>query len=94
MDPSWKKEFNDLICSINKVKEVEELFNALFTPSEYEEFVKRWQIIKMLLEGKSQRAVSAELSVSITTVGRGAREIKYGNSHLKEYFNRLYPKSQ
>lgn len=92
MNTGWRKELNRLATSIQNVKEAEELFNELFTPAEYDEFAIRWQIVKMLIKGKPQRDVSKTLSISITTVSRGARELKYGKGSFNKFYQRLYKK--
>jgi Trp operon repressor len=45
----------------------------LLTPREYREFVKRWQIVKLLTRGTTQREIAKRLRVSIATVTRGSR---------------------
>ena len=50
----------------------------LCTPSEVVELGDRIAIFKLVLEGKTQREIAEELGISVTTVSRGARVIKYG----------------
>lgn len=90
MKPAWKKDLNTLLASVKDSREARELLSELFTPSEYDEFARRWQIIRMLIEGSPQRAISERLSVSVTTVSRGARELKYGNGAFRKYFERIH----
>lgn len=47
----------------------------LLTPSEYEEIIKRWQIVKRLYDGSPQRKIANSLQVGIGTVTRGSREL-------------------
>ena len=54
------------------------MLSDLLTPAEIEALSERWQIVQRLLAGQSQREVAAELGVSITTVSRGSRQLKYG----------------
>ena len=89
MSQAAKKEFNRLIASAKNPAEVAELFHTLLTPAEYEEFSNRWQIIKLLQEGSTQRDVRDRLKVSIATVTRGARELKYGSGILQRFYKRL-----
>jgi Trp operon repressor len=63
------------------------------TPAELKEFIKRWQIVKLLIEKKTQRFVKESVGVSIATVIRGAREVKYGNGIFQKFYSRLYPKN-
>lgn len=48
----------------------------LLTPSEYDEVVKRLQILRMLEQGIPQRKIAETLGVGIATVSRGARARK------------------
>ena len=47
----------------------------LLTPAEYKELALRWQIVKLLYRGISQRAIAQKLGVGIATVSRGSREL-------------------
>lgn len=85
-----KKEFNELIALLKDNREAEELFNELLSPQEYEVLILRWQIVKMLIEGVPQREIRDTLKVSIATVTRGSRELKYGKGAFQKYYSRLY----
>lgn len=89
MEADWKKELVNLILSSSNKGELDELLTALLTPSEYEELAKRWQIVKKLIEGVTQREIKNELNVSIATVTRGSREIRYGSNAFKRFYERL-----
>ena len=45
----------------------------LLTPSEYNEIITRWQIVKALNKGLPQREIAKKLNVSIAKVSRGSR---------------------
>ena len=92
MEADWKKELINLIDSSRNKGEMDGLLTALLTPSEYEELAKRWQIVKKLIEGVTQREIKKELNVSIATVTRGSREIQYGNGVFKKFYKRLCDK--
>ncbi len=66
-----------------------ELFlTTLLTISEKTELIKRYRIIKELLENtKTQREMASDLQVSIANVTRGSNLLKIGNnSDLKKIF--------
>lgn len=90
MDDGWRPELNALIASARNAREAGALLKELLTPAEYDELAMRWQIIRGLIEGETQRAVRDELETSIATVTRGARELKYGNGAFKKFYTRLY----
>lgn len=48
----------------------------ILTPTEFEEIVTRWQIIKQLSKGVPQRKIAKNLKVSITKITRGSRELR------------------
>lgn len=64
------------LTQLKTVVEVSNFFKELLTPSEIETLSKRWRILKMLSEGKSQRDIAQELRVSLCKVTRGAKILK------------------
>ncbi len=56
----------------------------LFTPAEIKDIANRWQIVKLLQRGKTQRKIAAELHVSLCKITRGSKELKKKGSVLKE----------
>lgn len=72
---------DDLVAALVELTEpaaISALLEDLLTPGEIEAVGERWQIVKRLRAGATQREVAAELGVSVTTVSRGARQLKYG----------------
>lgn len=65
------------------------LLNDLLTPAEVEALSERWAIVKALAAGQTQRQVAAELGASVTTVNRGARQLRYGTGGLNQAFDAL-----
>ena len=57
----------------------------LFTPSEIVELGERIAILQQLKQGKTQRDVAEDLGISVTTVSRGARVLKYGKGAIRQY---------
>ncbi|OGN29711.1 MAG: hypothetical protein A3A33_04440 [Candidatus Yanofskybacteria bacterium RIFCSPLOWO2_01_FULL_49_25] len=69
---------NDLLSilqdSAKDVMFLDEFLKDLLTPGEYDALVLRWQIIKRLAKGMTQREIAKELHIGISTVTRGSRE--------------------
>ena len=68
---------------IKELKTDKEIYNFLLeilTESEVATLSKRWRILKMLKEGRTQRDISKELQVSLCKVTRGAKILKQKNS--------------
>ena len=59
----------------------------LLTSAELETLSKRWQILKMLKEGITQREIAKELKVSLCKVTRGSQILKKKNSITNRYLN-------
>jgi TrpR family trp operon transcriptional repressor len=61
-----------------------DLLFALLTPREREEIALRWQLVQLLAEGLSQRAISGQLGISLCKITRGARELKSGSPGFRK----------
>jgi len=59
-------------------EEKEKLLDAIFTPDELLMLHNRWKVLDLLYKDIPQRAVKEQLGVSITTVTKGSRVLKYG----------------
>lgn len=65
------------------------LMKALFTPAERTQFALRWQIVKLLKQGLTQRAVAKRLKISIMKVSRGARELYDPHGGFNQIFKKI-----
>ena len=77
----------EIASSIKQLKSDKDIYNFLLeilTDSEVETLSKRWQILKMLKEGKTQRDISSALKVSLCKVTRGAKILKNKNSVISK----------
>ena len=69
----------EISAKIKNLKNKEEICNFLLeilTEAEVETLSKRWRILKMLNEGKTQREISKSLNVSLCKVTRGSKILK------------------
>lgn len=71
-------ELADIIVSIKERQIAKDFLKNILTPTELDEVAKRLQIVKLLKKGISQREIAKKLDVSIGTITRGSRELKYG----------------
>jgi TrpR family trp operon transcriptional repressor len=64
---------------------------AILTRRELEEVGGRWELVKLLARGDSQRSIAKQLGMSLCKITRGSRELKKRNSAfarvLGEYLN-------
>ena len=69
-----------ILLNLKSGKEVESFFSEIFTKSELEDLVKRWRIMELLAQGKTQREIANSLNVSLCKVTRGAKILKNKNA--------------
>lgn len=75
---------SDILWRISQ-EDMEWVVEDLFTPNEIIGLAERIVLLKSLKEGKTQREVATELGISVTTVSRGARVLKYGRGKVEKY---------
>jgi len=73
------------LSSIKNQNDMENFLNDLLTPQEVVDISDRINIIKLLKLWKTQRDIAQELWISITTVNRGSRVLKYGTWVVDKY---------
>lgn len=78
------------ILALKNVKEASEFFRDLLTMTEIKEFANRWQMVKMLSQGKSYMDIAEKLNVSTTTVTRVAYWLYHGLGGYETIAKRLY----
>ena len=83
------KELSRLLLEPRDRVELETLLQGLLTPGELEEIVKRWHLMVMLLEGRTQRDISHELGISLGKIARGSRLLKYGPPAFRRLVTRM-----
>jgi TrpR-related protein YerC/YecD len=72
--------------AINKLEtpeELKELLDDLCAPSEIHAMENRWNVAKMLSEGKTYQQIIDETQLSSAIVSRVKRVLDYGNGALK-----------
>lgn len=84
MNNNQINELADAVAEIKERQEAKDFLKNILTPVELEEIVKRLQIIKLLKKGMPQREIAKKLDVSIGTITRGSRELKYGAPGFKK----------
>ncbi len=84
MNDKFLNELVEVVISLKRKNLALAFLKNILTPAELEEIATRLQIVKLLKKGVSQREVAKKLNVSIGTVSRGARELKYGEQGFNQ----------
>jgi TrpR family trp operon transcriptional repressor len=76
-------EMSKTLAATNDSALIEGFLYSLFTKAEADEIAKRWALVKRIAEGVPQRAIAAELGLSLCKITRGSRELKKSDSFFK-----------
>ena len=78
------QELVEIFADTKDRKEMEMLFREIFTPSEIDTLTLRWQLLKDLYAGKTQRTIAATHKISLCKITRGSKLLKAKVSYLKK----------
>ena len=84
-----KGEIVDMLASETSGSQITALLDELFTESEVKDLCMRWELMKCLLQGKSQRVIADELGLSLCKITRGSKILKNDRSAVKKYLQNI-----
>ena len=84
------RELIDIFTRTRERRDMEILFKEIFTPNEIDTLTLRWQLLKDLYEGKTQRKIAAEHKISLCKITRGSKLLKAKGSYLKKVLDDYY----
>jgi TrpR family transcriptional regulator, trp operon repressor len=77
------RELASILARVDDERLVEDFLVSILTPREVAEVARRWELVKLLDGGMSQRAVSRRLGMSLCKITRGSRELQKRNSAFR-----------
>jgi TrpR-related protein YerC/YecD len=77
------------VTAIESIDEAKQFLRDLCTPAELQAMADRWLVVALLKKGESYRTISQTTGVSVTTIGRVARHLEYGNNGYNLIYERL-----
>lgn len=80
------EEITNFILKLNSQEEAQAFLKEMLSEAEMSALSKRWRILSMLAEGRTQRDIVKELKVSLCKVTRGSKLLKDKNSVITKYF--------
>ncbi len=82
MEP--KEELVNIFAKVNDRQEMERLLEELLTPKEMSDLCMRWQLMKELHEGNTQRSIAAKHRMSLCKITRGSKILKKEGSAVRK----------
>ena len=84
-------ELAEVISRIRDPELIRDLLVCILTERELREIYGRWELVKLLNRGMSQRKVAERLGMSLCKITRGSKELKKDNSALKRVIEEYLP---
>lgn len=94
MDRNIVDPFTDFAHTLARLHEpdlVERFLREILTPAEAADLGSRWELLKRLEAGETQRAIARSLHLSLCKITRGSRELKKPGSALRQVLSRFHP---
>lgn len=84
------QRLSEYLAQMSDAVKINQFLHELLTPAEIKDLDSRWEIIKLLEQGVTQRKIAVQLHVSLCKITRGSKELKKDSSHLREAVRHLY----
>ena len=78
-----------VMAKTNDETKIAEFLRSLLTESETKEISSRWELVKLLNQGMSQRKISEKLGLSLCKITRGSKELKKDPSFFKHMIEKF-----
>ena len=78
------RELSEILAKVDDAETMYRFFNSILTKDEIRTIASRWELVKLLYEGVSQRNIGKKLGLSLCKITRGSRELRKQNSILKK----------
>ncbi len=83
--------YNELLNTFTEITNKDEMrkfLGEILTDKERESVALRWQVLKGLNAGKSQRDIAKEYHMSLCKITRGSKILKNNESICKKFINK------
>jgi TrpR family trp operon transcriptional repressor len=76
-------EIAAVLARVEDPRLIAAFLRSILTKRELQEVDGRWELVKRLARGESQRAIARRLGMSLCKITRGSRELKKKNSAFR-----------
>jgi TrpR family transcriptional regulator, trp operon repressor len=91
VDP--EHELERVFTEITDFQEMKSFFQEIFTPKELRDLVLRWQLLKDLHDGMTQRSIASRYHISLCKITRGSKVLKKRNSTTRKILDAVHGKT-
>ncbi len=77
------REIARVLAETGDGDQIESFLRSILTKNEIEEISSRWELVKLLYAGMSQRKIAEKLGVSLCKITRGSKELKKPHSPFR-----------
>jgi len=85
-----RHELEKTFADIQNYQEMIEFFQEIFTPKEIKDLELRWELLKELHAGHTQRSIAARHQISLCKITRGSKILKRPGSITKKLLDQRY----
>ncbi|HOO70832.1 MAG TPA: Trp family transcriptional regulator [Spirochaetota bacterium] len=78
------KDISLVLAASDDARLIEKFLRSILTENEIAEISSRWELVRMLDEGISQRKIAEKLGLSLCKITRGSKELKKNPSAFKQ----------
>ncbi len=86
-------ELERIFADITDYPEMIALFEEIFTAKELNDLALRWQLLKDLYTGRTQRSIALQYHISLCKITRGSKILKKKGSTIKKILDSSYGKA-
>ena len=80
-------EICSVLADVDDPELIGRFMECLLTEYEIEEVSSRWELVKLMDDGMSQRKIAQRLGLSLCKITRGSKELKKDNSAFKIFID-------
>ncbi len=83
-------EISEILADIYSKEEMEMFLAEILTPKELDDVALRWQLMKDLFSGSTQRSIAKKHKISLCKITRGSKQLKKDQSLSLKILKKRY----
>ena len=83
------EELSAVLAKVDNPDLIRRFLYSVLTEYEIGEVASRWELVKLIDRGISQRKIADRLGLSLCKITRGSKELKKPDSAFKQFIDRI-----